>query len=56
MLTHATEVILSILLAAFRFAPSDKPICWNYSNIAFPSVVGEDSAVSLPLKVEFTRM
>ena len=47
-----TEVILAILMQSFRFKPSNKPVVWNYSNIVFPTVVGNDSAVSLPLTVE----
>ena len=46
-----TEVVLSLLIESFRFAPSKKEIYWQMTTIATPTVVGEDGEVQLPLLV-----
>ena len=44
------EVVLSLLLMKFTFAPSDKPIVWNIAGIRYPTV-GDATTPSLPMKV-----
>ena len=45
------EVVLSLLIESFRFAPSNKEIYWQMTSVATPTVVGEGSKVQLPLLV-----
>ncbi|KAJ3534433.1 hypothetical protein NM688_g7137 [Phlebia brevispora] len=46
------KVILSTLLARFRFSPSDKDIVWNISGIVYPTVGKLSTKPSLPVMVE----
>ena len=46
-----TEVVLSLLIESFRFAPSSKEIYWQMTTVATPTVVGEGGKVQLPLLV-----
>ena len=46
-----SEIVLSLLLAKFTFAPpSGKTITWNLSNVRFPSV-GDNPKPSMPMMV-----
>ena len=46
-----SEIVLSLLLAKFTFAPpSGKTITWNLSNVRFPTV-GENPKPSMPMLV-----
>jgi hypothetical protein len=46
-----TEIVLSLLIESFRFAPPNKEIYWQMTTIATPTVVGEGGKVQLPLLV-----
>lgn len=48
----ATEVVLAVLLGAFRFRPSGQDIVWNHAVVAYPTVGPTSETPSLPLKVE----
>ncbi|KIK05286.1 hypothetical protein K443DRAFT_641813 [Laccaria amethystina LaAM-08-1] len=45
------KVVLSLLIEAFRFAPSKKEIFWQMTTVATPTVVGEGTKIQLPLHV-----
>ena len=48
-----TEVVLALLIQAFRFSPSNAEISWKIGGIVVPMVVGGDkSTPQLPLIVE----
>ena len=49
-LSCAAEVVLCMLLAKFTFAPSEKKIVWNLSNVRYPSA-GDDPKPAMPMKV-----
>ncbi|KAI0355254.1 cytochrome P450 [Trametes cingulata] len=44
------KVVLRKLLAKFTFAPSEKPVVWNFAGIRFPTLANETTP-SLPLRV-----
>lgn len=44
------EIVLCLLLAKFTFAPSNKKIIWNLSNVRFPTV-GKNPKPSMPMMV-----
>ncbi|KAI0628826.1 cytochrome P450 [Trametes polyzona] len=44
------KVVLAMLIPAFKFELTDKPICWNAAGVAYPSV-GESHKSELPLRV-----
>lgn len=44
-----TEVVLSVLLASFRFSVSEKAIAWKMNGIAGPVVEGTEERQSLPV-------
>ncbi|RDX41898.1 cytochrome P450 [Lentinus brumalis] len=44
------KVVLSVLLANFKFELTDKEIVWNHAGVAFPSV-GKSRKPEMPLKV-----
>jgi hypothetical protein len=56
-----TEVLLSVLLRTFRFAPSDKKIIWEWNSVVQPTT--EDAEITangtkvlkLPLKVSLVK-
>ncbi|KAI0697071.1 cytochrome P450 [Cerioporus squamosus] len=48
------KVVLSVLLANFKFEPTDKDIVWNHAGVAFPSV-GKSRKPEMPLKVSAVR-
>jgi hypothetical protein len=45
------EVVLSVLLSNFRFAPSEKEIVWEMSNLSVPIEKGHPGKPSMPLMV-----
>ena len=45
------EVVLSILLSTFSFAPSDKEIVWEMGPVSLPTEKGFPGKATLPLKV-----
>ena len=46
------EVVLSLLIESFEFAPSEKEIFWQMSNIVSPTVVGGGTKPQLPIMVK----
>ncbi|KAF9815150.1 hypothetical protein IEO21_04768 [Rhodonia placenta] len=46
------KVVLVTLLQSFKFTLSDKPIVWNLSGIAYPTIGPVDPVARLPLNVE----
>ncbi|PSR84003.1 hypothetical protein PHLCEN_2v5554 [Hermanssonia centrifuga] len=46
------KVVLSVLLEAFEFSPSDKDVKWNMSNVSYPSVAPSDTKPAMPLRVK----
>jgi hypothetical protein len=49
------EIILSLLIEAFEFKPSDKGIYWRMTNMASPTVKSGDGGTSLPLIVSLAK-
>ena len=49
------EVVLSLLIESFEFAPSEKEIFWQMSNIVSPTVVGGESKPQLPIMVKLVQ-
>jgi cytochrome P450 len=49
------KIILSLLVEAFEFKPSDKEIYWRMTNMASPTVKGGDGKTSLPLIVSLAK-
>ena len=47
-----TEVVLSVLLPAFAFEVTDKPIAWNASAVMYPTMGEESEKPELLLKVK----
>ncbi|PCH42156.1 cytochrome P450 [Wolfiporia cocos MD-104 SS10] len=45
------KVILSVLIRAFKFEPSGKPIVWNVALVRYPTVGTESNVAELPIKV-----
>ncbi|PCH42181.1 cytochrome P450 [Wolfiporia cocos MD-104 SS10] len=45
------KVILSVLIKAFEFKPSGKPIVWNAAPVRYPTVGTESNVAELPIKV-----
>ncbi|KAJ3559691.1 hypothetical protein NM688_g188 [Phlebia brevispora] len=46
------KVILAALLSSFKFTLSDKEICWNLADVAYPTVGPISRTPSMPLNVE----
>jgi hypothetical protein len=46
-----TEVVLSVLLSKFRFAPSEKEIIWEMHGLTRPTEKGHSHVARLPLRV-----
>ena len=53
-ITPVAEVVLSVLLANFTFAPSGKEIRWNVAGIQYPTV-GMNLVPELPMKLGFVK-
>ena len=45
------EVVLSVLLSKFTFAPSTKPIFWNLSGVRYPTAGSDSQKPALPMQV-----
>lgn len=45
------EVVLSVLLSSFRFAPSEKEIVWEMSGLSVPTEKGHPGEPKMPLNV-----
>ncbi len=54
MLTHRcpSEVVLSVLLAAFEFELTDKEITWNFGAVSFPTMGLDSEKPEMLLKVK----
>ena len=50
-LTHSVEVVLSVLVANFRFDLAKKPVHWNFAGITFPAASPESKIPEMYLKV-----
>jgi hypothetical protein len=50
-MTSMTEVVLSLLLSKFRFAPSEKEIIWEMHGLTSPTEKGHSRVARLPLKI-----
>ncbi|KAI0760541.1 cytochrome P450 [Fomes fomentarius] len=46
------KVVLAVLLAAFKFELTDKPVAWNSSPISYPTMGEESTKPELLLKVQ----
>ena len=46
------EIVLSVLVEAFRFSLTSKEIYWNWGTIDYPTMDKESTEPSLVLKVE----
>ncbi len=46
------EVVLAVLLTAFRFELTDRPIAWNSSAVSYPTMGEESTKVEMLLKVQ----
>lgn len=46
-----TEVVLSVLLSKFRFAPSEKEIVWEMTHISAPIEKGYPGKPKLSMKI-----
>ncbi|KAI0333104.1 cytochrome P450 [Cubamyces sp. BRFM 1775] len=49
------KIVLAMLLPAFKFELSDKPIFWNAAGITFPSVGDYSTTPEMPLKVTMIK-
>ncbi|KAI0806598.1 cytochrome P450 [Fomes fomentarius] len=45
------KVMLSVLLANFKFELTDKPIVWNNAGVAYPTIGKESKKPEMPLKL-----
>ncbi|KAI0373129.1 cytochrome P450 [Pilatotrama ljubarskyi] len=45
------KVVLAMLIPAFKFELSDKPIYWNAAGVAYPTVGAESNKSEMPLRV-----
>lgn len=43
--------MLAVLLSAFKFERTDKPIVWNYSAVEYPTVGAKSEKPEMPLKM-----
>ena len=50
--SHAVEVVLSVLVEHFRFAPACKDVVWNMAFVTYPTVDKGNAKAALPLLVE----
>ncbi|KAJ3560047.1 hypothetical protein NP233_g11086 [Leucocoprinus birnbaumii] len=50
------KVVLSVLLASFKFSPSEKEIVWPMSGIVGPAIEGPDGAVHQKLPLIMSRL
>ncbi len=48
---YDTEIVLSVLLTAFKFELTDKPITWNSSAVYYPTMGEERTKPEMLLKV-----
>jgi hypothetical protein len=48
---YVLEIVLSLLIESFRFAPSKKEIFWQTTTVVTPTVLGEGGKIQLPLQV-----
>jgi hypothetical protein len=55
-LTLFSEVVLSQIVSAFRFAPSKEEIVWRFGNLTSPSVKGSVKSFSPTLPVVVSRL
>ena len=46
------EVVLSVLMANFKFSLSNQDIFWNLAGVYYPTVGPSSTQPALPLKVE----
>ena len=44
------EIVLSVLLTAFRFELTDKPVVWNFSIVEYPTMGERSTKPELLLK------
>lgn len=51
-----TEVVLSVLLPAFSFELTDKPIAWNSSAVSYPTMGEESTRPEMLLTVKALSM
>jgi len=49
------KVVLSLLIESFEFAPSNKEIFWQMTNIVTPTVVGGGTKPQLPIVVKLAK-
>ena len=49
---HISEVVLAVLLPAFAFELTDKPIVWNSSAVMYPTMGEESTRPEMLLKVK----
>lgn len=42
---------MAVLLSAFAFEKSDKPIVWNLAGVSYPTVGKDGEQSQLPIKV-----
>ncbi len=47
----AAEIVLSVLLMAFKFELTDKPVIWNFSVVEYPTMGESSTKPELLLKV-----
>ena len=52
ILTQGLEVVLAVMIRAFKFSLSDKEIYWNMATVIYPTVGKESPKPELYLKVE----
>lgn len=48
---NSLEIVLSVLLSAFKFEMSDKPITWNSSIVVYPTTGDVNTHPEMFLKV-----
>lgn len=48
----SVEVVLSVLLANFKFSPAKAEIVWNLGSIKYPTVGHESGDPKMPIYVE----
>ena len=55
MSTLLTEVVLSVLVKAFKFSLTEREIYWNWASVDYHTMDGETTEPSLVLNVEPLR-
>ncbi len=48
----SVEIILSVLLANFKFSPAKAEVVWNMGGIKYPTVGHESDDPKMPMYVE----